>query len=186
MIWALDFDDFNNICGYGKYPISRVMTDTLLASESGISITPPSTHIPLSTVGTTTRSPYPPPTGDGGKTPDSGGGGSGHDGITSLDVDCGHEDDGVYRYLSDCSKYIQCVNGKTFVRNCPTDLEFNIAFSQCDWASNVNCSSIVVTIPKTTTSVYSKTDNSSLNITPINTGCQLSPYSHHLTLYTYM
>lgn len=61
MIWALDFDDFNNICGYGKYPISRVMTDTLLASESGISITPPSTHIPLSTVGTTTRSPYPPP-----------------------------------------------------------------------------------------------------------------------------
>lgn len=186
MIWALDFDDFNNICGYGKYPISRVMTDTLLASESGISITPPSTHIPLSTVGTTTRSPYPPPTGDGGKTPDSGGGGSGHDGITSLDVDCGHEGDGLYRYLSDCSKYIQCVKGKTFVRNCPTDLEFNIAFSQCDWASNVNCSSIVVTIPKTTTSVYSKTDNSSLNITPINTGCQLSPYSHHLTLYTYM
>lgn len=84
MIWALDFDDFNNICGYGKYPISRVMTYTLLASESGVSITPPSTHIPLSTVGTTSRSPHPPPTGDGGKTPDSGGGGSGHDGITSL------------------------------------------------------------------------------------------------------
>lgn len=86
MIWALDFDDFNNICGYGKYPISRVMTNTLLASESGVSITPPSTHIPLSTVGTTTRSPYPPPTGDGGKTPDSGGGGSGHDGITNTGV----------------------------------------------------------------------------------------------------
>lgn len=84
MIWAMDFDDFNNICGYGKYPISKVMTDTLLASESGISITPPSTHIPLSTVGTTTRSPYPPPTGDGGKTPDSGGGGSGNNEITPL------------------------------------------------------------------------------------------------------
>lgn len=186
MIWALDFDDFNNICGYGKYPLSKVMTDSLMASESGSSITPPSTHIPLSTVGTTTRSPYPPPTGDGGKTQDTGGGGGGHNEITPLDVDCGHVVDGFYRYLSDCSKYIQCVKGKAFVGNCPSNLEFNIANLQCDWAYNVNCTAIVVTIPKTSTSVYSRTDNSSLNITPINAGCQLSTNPNYFILYTYL
>ncbi|XP_052685035.1 uncharacterized protein LOC128164955 [Crassostrea angulata] len=190
MIWALDFDDFNNICGYGKYPISRVMTYTLLASESGVSITPPSTHIPLSTVGTTSRSPHPPPTGDGGKTPDSGGGGSGHDGITSLDVDCSKVADGTYRYSSDCSKYIQCVKRNTFVRVCPSGLEFSIATSQCDWPSNVDCTAIaiviVTSIPPSSTSAYFRTDNSSLDDTPTNTGVLLSSYTPFVAMFCYI
>lgn len=68
MIWALDFDDFNNICSYGKYPLSTVMKKTLEAAEAGVSVTPPSTHIPLSTMGSSNIT----SAGSSGTDPDSG------------------------------------------------------------------------------------------------------------------
>lgn len=84
MIWVLDFDDFNNICGYGKYLISRVMIDILLVLELGIFIILLFIYIFFFIVGIIIRFFYLLFIGDGGKILDSGGGGSGYDGIMFL------------------------------------------------------------------------------------------------------
>ncbi|XP_061191471.1 chitinase-3-like protein 1 [Saccostrea echinata] len=183
MIWALDFDDFNNICSYGAYPLSRVMKRTLEAGESGHSITPPSTHIPLSTLGPTTRSPNTTPSVNGGKDPNNGG--NDNSGITSHDVDCSQSTDGFYRYMTDCSKFIQCVRGKAYVKVCPPNLEFNTNNDQCDWPFNVDCTPLnltdLISTIISTSSLSSSTTHSIINSTllnnnwPINSGYQFIP-----------
>lgn len=84
MIWVLDFDDFNNICGYGKYLISRVMIDILLVLELGIFIILLFIYIFFFIVGIISRFFYLLFIGDGGKILDSGGGVSGYDGMMFL------------------------------------------------------------------------------------------------------
>ena len=50
---------------------------------------------------------------------------------------CAGQSNGLYKH-EDCSKFYQCSNGDTFVKNCASGLYFN-PNGYCDWPQNVNC-----------------------------------------------
>ncbi|CAL7933954.1 unnamed protein product [Xylocopa violacea] len=44
---------------------------------------------------------------------------------------------GLVAHPSDCTKFLQCVNGGTFIMDCGPGTVFNPAISVCDWPNNV-------------------------------------------------
>ncbi|CAG5112433.1 Oidioi.mRNA.OKI2018_I69.chr2.g6649.t1.cds [Oikopleura dioica] len=46
---------------------------------------------------------------------------------------------GIHKHCSDCSKFIQCANGITYIKDCPPGLLFNGETKTCDWPYNVTC-----------------------------------------------
>ena len=47
--------------------------------------------------------------------------------------------DGIYKHPYDCTKFIQCASGRTFIQNCGPGTHFNVALQVCDWPHNANC-----------------------------------------------
>jgi hypothetical protein len=66
-------------------------------------------------------------------------------------VDCSKSADGYYRYPYDCSMFVQCVSGKSFINQCSPSLQFNLNNNQCDWPYNVDCTAQVMNTTTTTT-----------------------------------
>lgn len=62
-------------------------------------------------------------------------------GLKQAGTFCDGKPSGIYPHPDDCSKFMQCNWGITYVMNCPAGLRFNPQFSVCDWPSNVNCQS---------------------------------------------
>lgn len=54
-------------------------------------------------------------------------------------VSCPDSATGLFPHPSDCSKFLNCANGQTFVQDCGPGTVFNPAISTCDWPYNVNC-----------------------------------------------
>lgn len=46
---------------------------------------------------------------------------------------------GVYAHPSDCSKYVNCNQGRTSIQDCGPGTVFSPSLKSCDWPKNVNC-----------------------------------------------
>ncbi len=53
---------------------------------------------------------------------------------------CKDKDPGIYPNPDDCKSFIQCANKQTFVKQCPSGLEFNAQTKNCDNPKNAKCS----------------------------------------------
>ncbi|GAB1608659.1 chitinase-3-like protein 1 [Argonauta hians] len=99
-VWALPLDDFSNICGGGKYPLMKAILEALGVSYNE---------------GSTTTAPITPevtlPSIDGPKL-------------------CEGAADGFYAYPDSCKKYVLCVEGKSFIQECPTGF-WHLKFRMC-------------------------------------------------------
>ena len=47
--------------------------------------------------------------------------------------------DGIYEHPFDCTKFIQCANGRTFIQNCAPRTHFNAVLQVCDHIANSIC-----------------------------------------------
>lgn len=50
---------------------------------------------------------------------------------------CLNLQNGFVEYFGDCKKFIQCDNGRSFVKTCPSGTVWNNALRHCDWPYNV-------------------------------------------------
>ncbi|XP_034936417.1 uncharacterized protein [Chelonus insularis] len=50
---------------------------------------------------------------------------------------CPEQMTGLLPHPTDCMKYLQCINGRTIIRNCSVGTVFNPVLSICDWPKNV-------------------------------------------------
>ncbi|CAG8529648.1 6958_t:CDS:2 [Dentiscutata erythropus] len=46
---------------------------------------------------------------------------------------------GLYANPSDCSTFYQCSNGKSYLMNCPDDLQWSTKLLRCEWPENSDC-----------------------------------------------
>lgn len=54
-------------------------------------------------------------------------------------VQCDGEAIGLYPHPYDCTKFLNCDNGKTIIRDCGPGTVFSSITQICDWPKNVNC-----------------------------------------------
>lgn len=47
---------------------------------------------------------------------------------------------GLYPHSTDCTKYLQCANGITYIMDCGPGTAFNAALEVCDFKRKVDCS----------------------------------------------
>lgn len=60
--------------------------------------------------------------------------------IQSADkIKCKKEVTGLFSHPFDCSKFINCKNGRTDIQDCGPGTVFNSKSNECDWAKNVQC-----------------------------------------------
>lgn len=179
MLWALDFDDFRNICGYGAYPIGNLINATLAAAEMGVSVSPPPTKIPAATLPPVTGHYTPNPNPNPNTNPIGGG--------SEGDTFCSQHPDGMYQHSVDCSKYIRCVGEEMFEQDCPPSLVFDAVNSRCDWDYNVKCT-ILIQGTKSNV-IYSTTDISSINNStksPMNTSYHIASCPSLFIIYCFI
>ncbi|XP_038049704.1 uncharacterized protein LOC119723214 [Patiria miniata] len=126
MVWAVDLDDFNGICGE-TWPLLKAINRGL-GFASGTNAPPPP-NAPVTDAPPPPNAPVTdakPPNAPATKPP-----------IT--DKFCDGLADGFYADPADCSKYVQCASGVTYHKSCPTGLVWNASLNVCDWPYNVNC-----------------------------------------------
>ncbi|KAK9501597.1 hypothetical protein O3M35_012294 [Rhynocoris fuscipes] len=124
MIWALDLDDFRNVCGCEEYPLLRTINRVLRNYPAGplCSLSKGKNNVMTTeeSSGTDLRSeevtPCPEITGD----------------------------------KSDCTKFYTCQFGVLIQQECPPGLHFNKNSKMCDWPENAKCSTSENEIPETT------------------------------------
>ncbi|XP_055626838.1 chitinase-3-like protein 1 [Toxorhynchites rutilus septentrionalis] len=112
MLWSIETDDFNGICGNGKFPLLSIL-DVAARDRDAINTTPkPTTQAPTEP----TQPTSPPPPGQ-----------------------CGVGDKAVAD-PKNCANFIKCpiVEGSAPFR-CQSDLLFNEISQKCDWPENVEC-----------------------------------------------
>jgi HGF/MSP/plasminogen-like protein len=56
-------------------------------------------------------------------------------------VECEKYATGLYAHNLDCSKYLNCAHGATYIQDCGRGTVFNAQSKVCDWPRNVNCGS---------------------------------------------
>lgn len=54
-------------------------------------------------------------------------------------VECEPGASGLYPHPTDCKKFLNCDNGRTFVQDCGPGTAFNGITKVCDWPQNVDC-----------------------------------------------
>lgn len=54
-------------------------------------------------------------------------------------IKCRKEVTGLFVHPLDCSKYINCKNGRTDIQDCGPGTVFNARSGECDWPKNVQC-----------------------------------------------
>ncbi|XP_059615685.1 uncharacterized protein LOC132261131 isoform X2 [Phlebotomus argentipes] len=60
---------------------------------------------------------------------------------TRREPKCAPGSSGLTEHPYDCSKFLNCANGVTYIQDCGPGTVFNPIFSICDWPHNVNCGS---------------------------------------------
>ncbi|OXA44044.1 endochitinase [Folsomia candida] len=125
MVWAIDMDDAQNFCKFGRHSLLQTINDGLAGYIVPIAPEPTQTPEPTWWAPPTTTQ-Y---TGTGPTTttttPSPG------------DVDCSVQE---YWPHADCNKYVRCVNGNPQVNTCSGGLYWNHPFKTCDWPANVDTS----------------------------------------------
>lgn len=54
-------------------------------------------------------------------------------------IQCGHGATGLFSHPLDCSKFLQCDRGKTFIMDCFAGTVFNDVSKVCDWPRKTDC-----------------------------------------------
>lgn len=54
-------------------------------------------------------------------------------------VKCPDNYQGLYKHPTDCKKFLNCANGRTFIQDCAPGTLFNSNLGNCDFPSNVKC-----------------------------------------------
>ncbi|XP_041362416.1 acidic mammalian chitinase-like [Gigantopelta aegis] len=129
MFWTIDFDDFNNQCGGGKYPLLCSVNNVLEGPSASCS----------GTVSVKAES--------GRNTANTGtSGGSdiskslGLNSVVAGSSNANACTDGLHRLENDCSGYYQCSGGVKYdPQHCPKGLLFHDQHKYCDWPYNVDC-----------------------------------------------
>ncbi|XP_039482039.1 probable chitinase 10 isoform X2 [Drosophila santomea] len=132
MIWALDLDDFKNVCGCESYPLLKAINRVLRGFgglqpkcwlEQRKSTKKPNINPPFRP---TINAP-PRPSLDSVKQ---------NSALNLMSIKCNNK-----YYLPhehDCTKYYICEHGTHVERSCPLGLQWNKNY--CDWPTNVQCS----------------------------------------------
>nr|AMT75074.1 chitinase Cht10 [Locusta migratoria] len=132
MIWALDLDDFRNVCSCEKYPLLKTINRVLRGypgpgPNCDIEATekPGSEETDNRIHPTTTK-----PTTNNWNVI------SGGSGLVPKDPTCGNR---LFApHDTDCNKYYLCQYGDFMEQSCPQGLYWNK--DHCDWPSNTDCS----------------------------------------------
>lgn len=74
-------------------------------------------------------------------------------------VNC--KESGFSQHPFDCTKFVNCENGKAFVQNCGPGTAFNPTLKICDFAKNVDCGSIISEVTPTASDNSNKAYQSS-------------------------
>ncbi|CAG9819069.1 unnamed protein product [Phaedon cochleariae] len=133
MIWALDLDDFKNLCGCEEYPllrtINRVLRNYTLPDPKCVLGKPqkPTTPRPTVTHEPTEQPSHKPPT----KPP--------HQIVPDIlnpePIPC----EGLLfeAHETNCNQYYLCNQGQLQLQSCPSGLYWNV--EHCDWPENTQC-----------------------------------------------
>jgi len=57
----------------------------------------------------------------------------------SEDITCPPGSSGLHAHPFDCTKFLECANGQTFVQNCGPGTVFSTVINSCDFANKVYC-----------------------------------------------
>ncbi|XP_035793649.1 chitotriosidase-1-like [Anopheles albimanus] len=121
MVWSLETDDFNGVCGGGHYPLMNEIRSLLnggTPSPTTTTIRPPTTQPPASTEPTTAT------TGAPG----------------SSERPCAGGQSGFVPHPTDCSRYFMCLGeGVAFEFTCPAGTLFDPILNVCNWSDKVQC-----------------------------------------------
>ncbi|XP_054601643.1 acidic mammalian chitinase [Nothobranchius furzeri] len=136
-IWSLDLDDFaGQFCGQENYPLIRYLR-SLLDTESP----PPPPETTLSPATTTSRPSSASTTAatrptTAKSTTTAAGSTTAKTTTTAVPGSdfCTGKADGVYENDKDSNSFYQCVQGQSYLQQCPARLVFNESCKCCDWS----------------------------------------------------
>lgn len=90
-------------------------------------------------------------------------------------IECEHGVSGLFAHPLDCTKFLNCDHGRTFIQDCGPGTAFNDLFKVCDWPHKVNCGTRLLN-SNTNNDPYSNSNtNSNFNT---NSNSNSNPISH--------
>nr|WOK42677.1 endochitinase [Diaphanosoma celebensis] len=158
MTWAIDMDDFRNLCGRGSHSMMRVlyegMKDYIVPVAPPIPTTTQVTWWKPETTATTT--PYTGPTTTTTKGPT----------LPPGQIDCSVQ---TYWPAPDCKQYYWCISGSPVLQNCASGLVWNQGALRCDWPTADSCQVVNPTTTTTTTTTKAPITTTTSTAAPATT-----------------